>query len=277
MKKFLLAASLFTMALNAQTGVNNLDFENWSGAQPTGFSIVSGVSQQTATPQSGTKYARITSNGQGFPNVTGYLGLNGSGSNVLAGVPYNQTPTSVTGYIRTNMVGTDTIYIHGHLRKNFSTFVGTWTYSTATTYTAWHQITIPINYLNAQTPDTIQMTFVANKSFMNMKPVGGNGTYLELDNFSLIAPSVGIESFNLSNDTGIYPNPASTQFHIETPIEFNGEIELYDAGGKLVIIQKAGEGKNTVDLDQLTNGLYLYKLNDKNKGYLISGRVIVTK
>lgn len=275
MKHFLLICCLCSFASYSQTGVTNLDFENWTGQTPNGFNITSGVSQQTATPQNGTKYVRVTSNGQSFPNVQGYMGLNGTGNNVLAGVPYAQLPTALTGYIRTNMVGVDTMYIVGHLRRNYSTIVASFNYSVTQTISNWQQITIPINYLNGMTPDTVQMTVIANKGFMNMRPAGGNGTYMELDNFSFTLPT-GIRETIQAGQWSLYPNPASGNLYVEAAGDFAGSMEVYDVCGKKAKETMITSGKNPVSLQGMPAGLYIYRIIGSNNDAVQTGRFVIT-
>jgi len=63
-----------------------------------------------------------------------------------------------------------------------------------------------------------------------------------------------------------YPNPASNRMTIVNPLENNenGTLEVYDVTGKK-ILQKQVNGNNdkiNVDTASLSNGTYIYKIND---------------
>ncbi len=276
MIKKLFALLVLSTGLSAQSGLNNLDFENWIGNSPAGF-FGTGLSQQTASPNSGNKYVRITSNGQSFPNTSGFLVLNGNGNSTMPGVPLATTPTAITGYIRTNMVGQDTVYIVGHLRKSPSNIVGTFFYSTSQTYSSWQQINIPILYFSPQSPDTIQITFIGNKSMMNMKTPNANGTYLELDNFILngSVPTALLEQ-QANGSLRAYPNPASQELFIETR-QTQGRVEVYDINGRQVSSNEINNPLTRLLLEDYAAGIYSYKVLSIDGSGLHTGKFSVVK
>jgi thiol-disulfide isomerase/thioredoxin len=84
-------------------------------------------------------------------------------------------------------------------------------------------------------------------------------------------PSAGIAS-DVASITGIYPNPASEKTTIDVNLTEIAEIylKIYSITGqevKSVTVSNAGIGINTIplSLDELSNGLYIIKLIDKNK------------
>jgi hypothetical protein len=275
MKKNILFIVLFFIgtAYFGQSGVGNLDFESWSSSGPTGFTFNSGVTQQTLNPQSGNRFARITSNGVTFPGIPeGYLSINGNGTNVLAGMPYTNTPVSVSGYIRTNMLSTDTFIISGHLRKNLSTFVGIFRYEITQVQSNWTLINIPINYSSSDNPDTLQLSFIVNKGFISGKAPCSNGSYLEIDNFKLVVntttTTTDINEIMLSN-VMVYPNPIINSITIQGVDYEKGRV--FDYSGKL--IKEFTYSEKEIDTSTFVSGIYLLQLFD-NKKQVIHNRKI---
>lgn len=65
--------------------------------------------------------------------------------------------------------------------------------------------------------------------------------------------------------TLIAPNPASNYIFIETDLANIGkQIKVYSADGRLNIMKKLTETKNTIDIQSLSKGLYFVKMEDNN-------------
>lgn len=78
----------------------------------------------------------------------------------------------------------------------------------------------------------------------------------------------------------VYPNPVKNSFNIEiSEVDFSGNASfiLYDSMG-LKIKQIAIDNVNTsMNVSDLTQGIYLYKISDKNKRILKTGKIIINK
>ena len=76
----------------------------------------------------------------------------------------------------------------------------------------------------------------------------------------------------------LYPNPANTQVVIETGAN-NGKFifGLYSMDGKLVKEENIADSKTSVDLQQLSAGLYTYRLRDLNTGGLQYGKLEIQR
>ncbi|MFM2224743.1 MAG: hypothetical protein RJA07_945 [Bacteroidota bacterium] len=87
--------------------------------------------------------------------------------------------------------------------------------------------------------------------------------YYFMDDVSLIdLDEVGIEEVE-RNKLVVYPNPASTEITFEYfNVAANSKIVVYDYLGKEIIIKQVlnENGKLVIDVHELTNGLYLYKV-----------------
>lgn len=72
--------------------------------------------------------------------------------------------------------------------------------------------------------------------------------------------TTGVRSINIQHLTSVYPNPANNTLYLETvaPID----LKVVDLLGRTVAEQKIYEGKNSIDIRKLTNGIYfLYGRN----------------
>ncbi len=64
-----------------------------------------------------------------------------------------------------------------------------------------------------------------------------------------------------------YPNPTSSELHIDIPIS-NGKpylLKIYDICGKLIMEKPLYNTNNTIDISQYSNGIYTYSLQQKQQ------------
>jgi len=74
----------------------------------------------------------------------------------------------------------------------------------------------------------------------------------------------GVAEQSNSNSTVVYPNPASTEIKINLPSNNNFEIEIFNTLGETVLKTK---NKSTIDISQLSTGIYFLKINQANQFY----------
>ncbi|QAA81174.1 T9SS type A sorting domain-containing protein [Aequorivita sp. H23M31] len=79
----------------------------------------------------------------------------------------------------------------------------------------------------------------------------------------LVEETVGIEEMVFNNKVGIYPNPASSEVVITSPISTEGSIKVFDITGKLLIYEHNVVLSNTftLDISSLPIGVYFIRLN----------------
>jgi hypothetical protein len=91
------------------------------------------------------------------------------------------------------------------------------------------------------------------------------------DNFPSCEPATaaGVNSLNnpSENELKLYPNPASSLLYIDYITDSrNATIEVYDMRGLLTTAMKADlSGKQSINTESLSKGLYVVKVNDKGK------------
>lgn len=75
--------------------------------------------------------------------------------------------------------------------------------------------------------------------------------------------SVGINDFNNQWKVSVYPNPTHGIIELESERDFN--TSLYNTNGTLLLSKNSFREKNQLDLSFLTTGIYILKLNSKDK------------
>ena len=82
---------------------------------------------------------------------------------------------------------------------------------------------------------------------------------------------VGVDDFNFENSFKIYPNPAKDVLFIESTLQDNFTIEMFDLIGNLMTVDKLSN--NRLDISGVPSGMYLVKLNFENKS--VAKKIIV--
>ncbi|MBM3399140.1 MAG: T9SS type A sorting domain-containing protein [Bacteroidetes bacterium] len=80
------------------------------------------------------------------------------------------------------------------------------------------------------------------------------------------ANNVGINENTQDNLLSLYPNPAQSQININADIKLIGEIySIYDNNGKLALTGKLNSQNTTIDLGNLSGGLYMFSVGENMK------------
>jgi hypothetical protein len=72
--------------------------------------------------------------------------------------------------------------------------------------------------------------------------------------------SIGMNDPANDASFSIYPNPANTEFTIETKSNTKQLLQVFDLNGKLVLTQTIQNGKTEIDANELSNGVYNVRL-----------------
>ncbi len=120
-----------------------------------------------------------------------------------------------------------------------------------------------------------EMTVVTNQAYIYFDqnlPVITN----ETDNMYVSMIPVGINDPVYSNDLVIYPNPFNSKvtFATKTQRTFNGLLLITDLQGRELMNAYINSGNKVIDLQHLSNGIYLYKIFDKESNRSYYGRLI---
>lgn len=90
-----------------------------------------------------------------------------------------------------------------------------------------------------------------------------SATNHSINSIKVSTPVLGINDFEISSKLKIYPNPATSQVIIDTKELDNAHLEVLDANGKKMFVQKLYGTLNTIDINNLSSGIYLFKVNSK--------------
>ena len=96
-------------------------------------------------------------------------------------------------------------------------------------------------------------------------------SYIYIDDVSL-TPCTGLEEQNQIKAIQIYPNPIRNELNISMYNNESLEIILYDVTSR-IILQKKFTKLISLDTEQLSSGLYIYELQDKN-GLRKKGKIV---
>jgi hypothetical protein len=86
-----------------------------------------------------------------------------------------------------------------------------------------------------------------------------NASYVAFPLVGYTAPN-GIITTSALNGISVYPNPASDQLHIVFDQVAEGDIQIYDITGSMILSQRIQGINNTVSTDALAPGIYILKV-----------------
>ncbi len=205
---FLFTVLLVPFLASSQSGINNLDFENWDttflgDTTPTGFFSYK-ATRNTSTPQNGTSALKVTTQYEGsYFNDT--LGVSQTDQ------PYTKRPDSVTGYVRYQLPSTDTGLVYFLLTKylpaqNKTRIIGDAvalfpnSVYTDDTLSNWTKIKLDFNYDTCAVPDSLMVTFASETNYLYGIGSSTIGGVFEADNFKLYTPPAPVIDTVIKND-----------------------------------------------------------------------------
>ncbi|NVO03713.1 MAG: T9SS type A sorting domain-containing protein [Bacteroidetes bacterium] len=97
-------------------------------------------------------------------------------------------------------------------------------------------------------------------------------------NYLKTTPYIGINEITANNiKLNVYPNPANSEINITSNLNENANFELFDLAGKIVKSELIIGQNQKINLDGISNGMYIYSLKDVKGNYLSNGKLSVTK
>ncbi len=89
--------------------------------------------------------------------------------------------------------------------------------------------------------------------------------------------TVGLENVQSTSGINVFPNPASDEINFEITITDADEIVILDATGKLVQMVTINKELTSVNVNQLTNGLYIYQVYNTKGDRIHVDKFSITK
>jgi len=260
---------LFVLTLlgtSAMAQIPDPDFENWSGGEPVGWSTVNssipGSTTQSGNAHSGSYSAQLNS----VQIATFYMGGSVLSANSSTGYFYNAgSPAALHGWYMLNSVGGDYISIDAvDVCANDSAH-GAGAESITTSSSVWKEFTVCMTYANSCPGDSFSILIWLT----NPATYTNAGSYARIDDLSFGSCVTGIdEVINNVSLESVYPNPARGVCNViyAVPAESIVNLDIYDLSGRRVLnvlngsYQSPGRYKVPVDVNTLTNGMYLCTL-----------------
>ena len=196
------------------------------------------------------------------PRVQFTTGLN-------PGFACNARPANLTGKWQYKVSGNDSSYAEVFLYKWNTTTMTSDIIAAADSIiiagsvTSWTNFSIPIYYLNGDTPDSGLIIFSAGTT---ANPVLND--YLYIDDLALSGGTVGIEKTIEPLNVSVTPNPFTSQ----TTIKFNEEqtntsIKIIDMVGKEIKTINFTGKQYVIERGEMKEGIYFVKIIDGAKIY----------
>lgn len=276
---FLLSFLVSSIKLSAQRGeIPNGDFQIWDSVPGAGyedprgwvtfnfFSPISGVLTCEHGQISGTNdsYMKLISDSIFATNVLSgiaFCGTMDSAGNGL-GFPYTKRPDALVGKWQYQPQGNDQGYILAFFTKwnattNTRDSVGAAYQDLQGSVMNWENFRISINYFSPDNPDTC----VVAASSSGVEPAAKS--YLMLNDLDFDLGSGIYEQ--AKQHFKIFPNPASDKIQLDlTTLSDIRSIDLIDLHGKRVVVKALDPGTTSVDVSNLSKGMYLIRVKTKN-------------
>lgn len=251
-------------AMNAVAQIPNAGFETWSAGAPAGWITNNIPALATPITQSSSARTGLSSmRGQ----VVSFTGLGAYGPVAWAFAPYNQRPAALTGYYQFTSVQSDSFAVVVLLTKGGSPIAGG-VFESGAERTTWTQFTAPLEYANADVPDSLYIEVLIVPGADDSVHIGSQ---FLLDDLSLTGTATSVEiegslpqTYALGQN---YPNPfnPSTVIRYELPAAGRVTLSVYTVLGQEVATLIDGErpaGVHEVRFDaaDLPSGVYLYRI-----------------
>ncbi|MFB6258010.1 MAG: T9SS type A sorting domain-containing protein [Flavobacteriales bacterium] len=293
MKRYstLIFLAFLSLQTAAQSGLDNLGFENWTennafgNRQPNGLGSI-GQTENTSDPIEGgsalsltTKRFQISATEYDTAGITllGSITFNG----VQLGGAYNNCPDSITGYIRYNLPNQDSGVIASQVWNSTDTL------ATADTLVGgslsnWTSFTVPYDPINCggMTPDSITMIFSAEAVLPEAgldigTQTPGMGSF-ELDGVELWNNGVSTSLSKVAQKKAsfsLHPNPARERLRFEYGNSAR-KVRVYDMTGRNVRnVQLDQSGSESIDVSKMDAGLYIYRVEDQEGRKIYSDKL----
>lgn len=293
----LIAALVFFWSAQAQQ-IQNGGFENWTGGNPDNwynidaltaqFGLTTDLVQQVTTNVPvGTYCVKLLNDsvvipGQGatvLPGIlsAGPLSISQTEGIIWGKLPYAFRPDSLSFLFKYVPSGADTCAFSYSLTQNGAKVAGmdAGYFLLLPASPNFVRITIPWDYVNSNTPDSMTLVFISSLAESSQK-----GSTLWLEDVKIIGGggSVGIEDLQLASTVKVFPNPTSDVVKVSVPDKFVGyTVQIVDAQGRVVAVKPLTEQTTNVNINDLANGQYFTRIISPENGVIRQDQITVIK
>lgn len=263
---FTLAIFFAVHPLFSQDTIPNQDFEDWNtnyspehwetttDLLPPGY-ITCHVTSLSYSGNHALQLKSVDMNGYIVPGVV-TLGTLGIGY-TEGGVPFTARPQALKGFFQHPSSG-DLIQVFVQFFKSGNP-IGGGSWSTADSIPDYMEFTVPISFLTAEDPDTMNITILTDQETA--------GSSILLDALHFEYPTTSILQESGMKPLQIYPNPCSTQLIMDLPPNESFDVSIYNMSGQ-VMLQGPGRGDQTVDTSALPPGAYTLEVKSSQGVHL---------
>lgn len=294
--KFTLLAFLLVVffAVNAQQ-VPNSSFDNWASPfAPDGWTSYDAIfgmnlglcNKDTVDKIYGPASVKVSADSvAGFESygvVNGAVILGSGSANPqpsFSGIPFTYKPDTLFVAYKYTSPGTDTAGLLLRM-TNGGTGIFINGYNTIglplDTTSQWALIYSVITsfYGGSTSPDTLLVQFVSSYG----DPIKGSTLHVDAVLFGYVNPPLAIKELAEKLSVTVYPNPAADVINISSSESMNDlKVYITDVTGKIAGASELNGTTTSINVSNLANGTYIYRIADKTGNLLKSGQFSVTK
>jgi hypothetical protein len=196
---------------------------------------------------------------------------------ITGGIAYTLRPDSITGYYEYTPAGGENgfvdFYLFGSAANNADTIAEAQFNTPKTTVGTFTRFSAPLNYRDT---DAVVNSIWLISSSLNDALSAGVGSTLYIDDLNLVINPSGIAEY-AKPEFNISPNPAVDHIVINSNLMTEATFVLYDLAGNKVKEDLIGSLTNAINVNSLTDGLYIYNIIDNNKSVISAGKLIIQK
>lgn len=199
---------------------------------------------------------------------------------VFGGMPVTKTPDKLTGHYKYSPVGPDsaivsvTLFHHDEITGVTNELETTNMKLPAESEYSAFELSIPYNAYPL--PNSVNISFFAGKTDGG----AGLGSTLFVDALQMTYKPEGVEDNQIFAGYKVYPNPTTEKLFFEFKQNLNADfhVTILDLLGKTVLqkTEKAHHAQSFyIDVDNLENGIYFYRISTSLGGKEITGKFFV--
>lgn len=282
--------------LNAQTNpaTPNANFEDWTYVSanggyndPNGWNCLNPYTaplgavtcyKDSTTVRSG-KYSALLLTMSAFSQlIPGTLTtgtIDAGNQTINGGLPYALRPDSIIGWYQYTSVSGDNGDIEFYLfgATHTDTIGQAFLKTPASNVSSWTRFSLPVIYSGSSTPDTALWIITSS----NNQVSGHAGSKLIIDSLGLVFnTNTGINKMANALNVTISPNPTSGLITINNNSNTSTALfSLYDLTGRKIQEEKIAPGANYIQLTGVSDGIYIYSIEDETGDMLKTGKIVV--
>ena len=203
---------------------------------------------------------------------------------LTSGIPYAGRPSSLKFWYEYAPVGTDTGFVYVLLTKwnalkGAHDTVAQGAFYNKPTVSSFTQGVVTLyyfpNFLSSGNPDTV-VVYVSSCSTHHNKPKPGSTLWL--DDFTWGSPFTGTNDISLKTESvSVYPNPAKNSVTFSFAGNQAKMLNIFDVTGKKVKSMELTNSITPVNIENLPEGFYIYRVLDNSGNILQTGKLSIVK